>query len=88
MRWFSKARDGDKLLDFAFCEYGNSIMGFCHIRRLTEAGPKYGGGADTKALCGREVRWDLDTPITEERLIHPGHVCQECAALYRQEVKG
>ena len=75
-------------VQFSFCEYGNSITGFYHIRRLTEAGPKPGSGADTKALCGREVRWDLRFPITEERLVRPGHVCQECTILYRQEVKG
>ncbi|MFE6967239.1 hypothetical protein ACFVAJ_19325 [Agromyces sp. NPDC057679] len=30
-----------------------------HIRELSEQGMKTGGGADTKALCGREVAWDL-----------------------------
>ncbi|WP_159599502.1 hypothetical protein [Agromyces humi] len=32
-----------------------------HIRPITEAGLKTGGGADTVAICGREVAWDLRT---------------------------
>lgn len=29
-----------------------------HVRTLTEAGMKPGGGADTLALCGAKVAWD------------------------------
>lgn len=29
-----------------------------HVRQLTDAGMKRSGGADTPALCGREVAWD------------------------------
>lgn len=30
-----------------------------HIRNLTETGMHLSGGADTLALCGRKVAWDV-----------------------------
>lgn len=30
-----------------------------HIRELTSAGRKLGGGADTLSLCNKKVSWDL-----------------------------
>lgn len=69
---------------YAFCESmyasGTSVW---HIRALTEAGRKLGGGADSHALCNREVAWDLDVDITPHHLTH---CCQECARImWKQE---
>jgi len=70
-------------MTFSFCETvwatGTSPW---HIRRLTDVGRKPGGGADTPALCGRQVAWDLEVEITEH---HLGHACQACVAAYRAE---
>lgn len=55
----------------SFCETSTPApAGKWHIRALTDAGQKLGGGADTKALCGREVAWDVETPITMFHLSH------------------
>lgn len=48
-----------------------------HLRILTGAGKKLGGGADTKSFCGLEVAWDLDVEIS---LPHNDRVCQTCVA--------
>lgn len=37
-----------------------------HFRVLTEQGQMPGGGADTNALCGRKVAWDLRTVTAED----------------------
>ena len=42
-----------------------------HLRPLGDAGPKYGGGADTLALCGAKVSWDLQCDTEQAR-------CQTC----------
>lgn len=66
---------------YSFCESVTAGSGSpWHIRRLTEFGPKPGGGADTDALCGRKVCWDIEVKITDPLL---EHCCQECAELYR-----
>lgn len=39
------------------CETVHAIT--VHLRRLSVAGVKYGGGADTLALCGAKAAWDL-----------------------------
>ncbi len=52
-----------------------------HIRPLTEKGPKFGGGADTLALCDLKVAWDLDVNTTEH---HLGHACKACVEAYRK----
>ena len=69
--------------DYSFCESvhaaGHSPW---HLRKLTETGPKYGGGADTPALCGRTVAWDMDVTITP---FHLTQICKACAAAYRKE---
>lgn len=64
-----------------------------HIRELTAAGPKPGGGADTSTLCGRDLRggWDITRPVEDapevlrlsEHVVN-GHpvVCPACAAVY------
>jgi len=50
-----------------------------HIRSLSEQGQKLGGGADTPALCGRKVAWDLAVEITESHLTH---CCRRCQIEY------
>lgn len=66
---------------FSFCE---SVTATAqqpwHIRMLTDKGIKLGGGADTKALCGVKVQWDLDVPITEHHLNN--NVCRKCYEEY------
>ena len=64
----------------AFCEWAGASGGSrYHIRTLTTKGKKLGGGADTLALCGREVAWDLAIDIAREE-----HVCQKCSDLFRK----
>lgn len=46
-----------------------------HLRRLSEKGCKYTGGADTPALCGRTVCWDVEVDVTAE---HLKHACRKC----------
>jgi hypothetical protein len=52
-----------------------------HIRPLTYKGKMLGGGADTLALCGRKVAWDLGVEITEG---HLKHSCFACVEIYRR----
>lgn len=49
-----------------------------HLRRLSSAGPKYGGGADTKTLCGMKPSWDLECRNTE---IARCKKCREAAGM-------
>ena len=65
---------------FSFCETVTaSGTTPWHIRKLTARGRKLTGGADTPALCGREVSWDLDVSITAH---HLGHCCPKCKEVY------
>lgn len=68
--------------EFAFCEsvHATSTSPW-HIRKLTDQGLKTGGGADTKALCGREVSWDVNCEICPLLLVQPD-VCGKCVAEY------
>jgi hypothetical protein len=70
-------------LRFAFCETitASSISPW-HIRRLTSRGKKLGGGADTPALCGRKVAWDLELEVS---MHHLTQCCPKCSQLYREE---
>ena len=52
-----------------------------HIRNLTDKGRKLGGGADTAALCGREVAWDLEVEVSPQQL--GDGVCSKCADEFR-----
>lgn len=64
--------------DFSFCETVTaSGTTPWHIRRLTQAGQFLGGGADTLALCGRSVSWDIRIPIKPDHL-HAKMVCLAC----------
>lgn len=63
---------------FAFCESVNATgTSPWHIRQLTTKGLKIGGGADTEALCGRKIEWDLEVEITSHHLTHCCHKCAE-----------
>ena len=46
-------------------------------------GPKYGGGAATLTLCGKDLKggWDLQVEMTEQ---HLNHSCKECVRVYKQ----
>ena len=68
--------------EFSFCETMTPSWAL-HIRQLTAAGKKLSGGADTKALCGKEVAWDLKVEV-EISALHLGHCCQACAESYRR----
>jgi len=62
--------------ELSFCESTHaSGTSPWHIRELTDQGRKLGGGADTKALCGREVAWDIEAEITHRGL---DGACQRC----------
>lgn len=72
---------------FAWCErsFATEVTPR-HVRRLTEAGLRTGGGADTAALCGAEVSWDLstvelaDVAVSAATPHHVWRVCTGCAA--------
>ncbi len=72
---------------FAFCESINAtVTSQWHIRKLTNKGLKLGGGADTKALCGREVAWDLDVKIIPQHL-ESSFYCDKCVQIFQKEVE-
>ena len=68
---------------YSFCEAvtagSNSKW---HIRPLTTRGRMLGGGADTPALCGRQVSWDVRAQINELGL---QGACPTCAWIYRDK---
>jgi hypothetical protein len=54
---------------YAFCETVTAgPLSKWHIRKLSDKGPKFGGGADTLSLCGTTITWDIDVKITEHHL--------------------
>ena len=69
-------------IGYSFCE---SVVAYTtstwHIRKLSDAGPKYGGGADTAALCDRTVAWDLDVEMTAAQL---EYCCRECVREFQK----
>ena len=72
-------------MNYSFCE--TTTAGPTtpwHIRPLTDQGRKLGGGADTRALCGRAVSWDLNVPLTTAPITqnHLGHCCQVCREIF------
>ena len=67
----------------ALCEtYNQPHYVDWHIRKLSEEGPKFGGGADTLALCGRQPAWDMNLELTEKRV---SDACPGCSELYEKE---
>lgn len=71
---------------YAFCESIHAgSLSLWHIRKLTEAGPKFGGGIDTPSLCGHVTKgWDLKVEIN---LAHLKSCCPECSRLYGEKAK-
>jgi hypothetical protein len=68
---------------FAFCEAATAGGGSrWHIRPLTPRGKMLGGGADTEALCGRQVSWDVKPDVNERQL---QGACPICARIYRDK---
>jgi len=57
-----------------------------HLRRLSDAGPKYGGGSDTPTLCGMQAAWDLRGAVSEETVRRRrvaglySYPCTQCVA--------
>ena len=63
--------------DLIACETVAAIT--VHLRRLSAAGSKYGGGADTPALCGAKPSWDLKSDVETAR-------CQRCRKAARMSI--
>jgi hypothetical protein len=72
-----------KVPEFSFCE-ASTASNFTpwHIRKLSRAGKKLQGGADSAALCGREVDWDLKTEINQHQL---QNACVKCYRVYQEQ---
>jgi hypothetical protein len=86
----------DEKPEYAFCERSTAgPLARWHIRKLTEAGLKLGGGIDTPSLCkqvlplgpvrGATGGWDINVRITKEQL---AHACVDCCAEYVTATKG
>ena len=74
-----KLVDQLKLQKYAYCEgMFASSTSFWHIRKLSSKGRKPSGGADTLALCGHKVSWDLN--ISPDILTD--RTCLACAKIY------
>ena len=75
--------------EFAFCEsvHATSTSPW-HIRKLPDQGLKTGGGADTKALCGREVCWDLEVEVTSFQPEVEFGCCVKCVTEYGETQNG
>jgi hypothetical protein len=66
--------------NYSFCETVTAAWhSKWHIRKLTSKGRKLSGGADTKALCGKTVAWDLKVAINDGFL---AVACPACAEEY------
>jgi hypothetical protein len=67
----------------SLCEKANAgSASVWHIRRLTHAGRMLGGKADTRALCGKKVSWDLSVEI---KAFYLNHCCAQCALIFATE---
>lgn len=63
---------------FAYCESVAAVV--VHIRGLTKAGKKLGGGADSHSLCGMRVAWDLATDFDKSADMA---TCRGCIGKWR-----
>ena len=69
-------------MNYSFCE---TIAAYVwHIRPLTDAGRKLGGGADTEALCGAKALWDINVPVNLTGDIDG--LCRKCVAVYEKSL--
>jgi hypothetical protein len=67
------------------CETMFAVAKPWHLRKLTAKGYKFGGGADTPALCGRAVAWDVNVPVTKGRLSNSLTTCRKCLEVLNAE---
>jgi hypothetical protein len=58
-----------------------------HIRKLTSVGRKLGGGADTPALCGRKVAWDLEVPVLTSSKTFRDTACKKCVEAFGERTR-
>lgn len=66
---------------YSFCE---TIAAYrWHIRPLTAAGQKFGGDADTRALCNAIVGWDIHAGLSATALEGPG-ICPLCRRAFHK----
>lgn len=78
---FKIIRQQNKVIKYSFCESVTAgPLSPWHIRTLTEKGQKLGGGADTVALCGRTVCWDLKVDLSTHHLNNSA--CKKCVTEY------
>lgn len=95
-RFFNRLFDADKLSptwpyppgSYTLVDNGITMTRRYHIRQLSDAGPKFGGGIDTPPLCEQNGEWDRGwfdkpQPVDEFAL---GEACKDCAAAYRARV--
>jgi len=62
---------------YSFCENVHARpLDRWHIRKLTDKGRKFGGGADTLSLCEKKVHWDLKVELTKYHLAR--NTCLKC----------
>jgi hypothetical protein len=70
-------------MNFSYCESVTaSSTSAWHIRQLTDRDKKLGGGADTAALCGKTVSWDLNADVS-----HNDRTCPKCWEAYQNMPK-
>ncbi len=68
-------------MEYSFCESAHaSPFSKWHIRKLTKAGKKLGGGADTDSLCDKKVNWDLEVQLDKHHL--ENNSCKKCLEIY------
>jgi len=83
---FYSPEDLEIMIKYSFCENaGAGPMSKWHIRPLTDKGRKLGGGADTLALCGWKVNWDVLVELTEFHL--KNNACKKCLKVYEDEIR-
>ena len=72
------------MAECSFCESVSAgPRSLWHIRLLSGAGRKLGGGIDTVSLCGRVKNgWDLDVDLTDFHLAK--NTCKDCLKAYRE----
>lgn len=65
------------MTEFRYCE--STIAMLWHIRSLGQKGECKSGGADTAALCGRRVDWDVNhaPPLPTDAFAGRCRVCFE-----------
>jgi len=71
---------------YSFCENVHADpLSRWHIRKLSDKGRKFGGGADTLSLCEKQVDWDLSVKLTKFHLAN--NACLRCLVKFDEEMK-